>query len=495
MFSNTKLSTKIYSLVILGAIFISVVGGMGYYYLTKMNEELHIIYTEGVLPIKHLYGLVDIEDNFHIHDKVQGLQNDGIINNDIHNDFNEKVIENLLRVDVIHQESLLHFAQAKKAMLLVIIIGVVSTLIIGRKLSMFIIKPLIKIVNVTNEITKGNLNIDFIKEETKDEVGELSNSISKMIDNLKLLLSQSSISSKHVRLSSDQLSEKINHVVKSSKQISTSIQNTATETNFIIKGNEKSLDDMRNMTNGIKEIENYSKNVKEASENAINEALNGEILIKKAKEQMGLISKVVTTSSNEVQSLSTKTEEIGKITEAIVQLSSQTNLLALNASCEAARAGEAGNEFSVVASEVRKLAEQTDTYAKHITSIVSEIQEGSVKSRRGMEQVTKEVIRGNAIIDKGSDGFNAILNKTQEVSKQIISVTKHLELMYLTSIEVLDNLTSIDTITKEFCYRFQEVASSSEDQMQSLNEVLQFADSLKQMAIELDGEINQFRLK
>lgn len=492
--SNAKLSTKIFILVLVGAFFISVVGGIGYHYLNKMNEELHIIYTEGVLPIKQLYGLVEeVEGDLHAHSTMTPTHEYGKAH-EIQENLNEEIIESLLRADIIHQENISHVAQAKKIMLLVIVLGIASSLIIGRKLSMFIINPLLKIVDVTNQIAKGNLNVNFAKVSTKDEVGQLSDSVSKMVDSLKLLLSQSTNSSKHVLQSSDHLSTNINQVVRFSKEIAMSIQEVATETDVLIKGNEKSLEDMKYMANGIKEVENYSKTMKEVSENAINEALNGDRLIKKAKKQMLLICEVVNTSSEEVQGLSMKTEEIGKITEAIVQLSSQTNLLALNASIEAARAGEAGKGFSVVASEVRKLAEQTDIYAKHITNIASQIQASSLQSRKAMEQVTTEVIRGSAIIDKGSEGFNAIYKKTQDVSNQINSVSKHLELMYQTSTKLFSSLTFVDSITRDSCSKFQEVASSTEDQMGSLNEVLKFADSLKEMAIELDKEINQFNL-
>lgn len=494
--TNAKLSTKIFLLVLLGVFFISVVGGIGYHYLNKMNDELHMIYSEGILPIKHLYGLVEEGDGDSDSDAHSGMtptQNNSN-SSDTHMDLNEEMEANLLHADDLHQENIRRVERAKKVMLLVIVLGVVSIIIIGRKLSLFIINPLLKIVGVTNEVAKGNLNTHFSKVTTKDEVGQLSQSVSKMIDNLKLLISQSANSSKHVLQSSDHLSTNINQVVRFSKEISGSIQEVANETNVLIKGNEKSLEDMKHMSNGIKEVESYSMAMKESSENAINEALNGDILIKEAKEQMYLISKVVGTSSEEVKSFSMKTEEIGEITEAIARLSAQTNLLALNASIEAARAGDAGKGFSVVANEVRKLAEQTDSYANHITKIVAEVQEGSAQSRKAMDQVTNEVLRGNEIIDKGSDGFNAILVKTKDVSSQIKSVSKHLELMYQTSTNVYSSLASVDSITKESCSRFQEVASSTEEQMQSLNGVLKLADSLKEMAIELDSEINQFTI-
>lgn len=496
MFRNLKLSTKIFFLVILSGFFISIVGGIGYYYLNKMNDELHIIYTEGILPIKHLYGLTeDNGEEIHSH-SVNNIQPTKIPNSEeSHKDINEEIIANLLKADVIHQDNLRHVDQAKKVMLVVIVIGVISSLVIGRKLSLIIINPLIKIVEVTNQIAKGKLNTQLTQLTSNDEVGQLTQSVSKMMENLKLLLSQSTSSAKQVFHSSNHLSENINQVVGFSNTIAQSIQEVANKSNELIKGNEKSLEDMKEMSNVIKDVENYSKHMMEASESTITEAVNGDMLIKKAKNQMHLISNVVGASSEEIQLLSSKTEEIGVITEAIVTLSSQTNLLALNASIEAARAGEAGHGFSIVANEVRKLAEQTDSYAKHITNIVLEIKEGAVKSRKSMVQVTKEVNEGNEIIDRGSEAFQSILRKIEIVSNQIKSVTNHLEGMYQTSTAVYSNLESVDATTKESCSSFQEVASSTEEQMHTLNEVLKFADSLKKMAFDLDREINQFILE
>ncbi|OIJ15644.1 hypothetical protein BKP35_01220 [Anaerobacillus arseniciselenatis] len=329
---------------------------------------------------------------------------------------------------------------------------------------------------------------------TKDEIGQLSTSVSLMNHNLKKLVSQSTNSSKHVLRSSGHLHKNINDVLSFSKKITSSIQEVSEETNGLIKGNEKSLDSLNEMSSEIKEIENYSKMVKGLSENAIKEALNGEQLIKQAKQQMNSISEVVNSSREEVENLSTKNEEVGKITDAIAHLASQTNLLALNASIEAARAGNAGQGFSVVANEVRKLAEQTDSYAKNITKITSEIQLGSVQSRKAMEQVTNEVSKGTEIIDKGSQGFHSILNRTREVSKKINSVSQFLESVAETSVNVSYSLEKVDSTTKTSCAKFQEVAAATEEQLQSLDEVLKFANTLKEMSNELDDEINQFKV-
>lgn len=485
---QAKLSTKIFLVVLLGAFYMSVVGGIGYYYLNKMNQELHIIYTEGILPIKQMYGISEIEnEQTHAHTEMNGHID---IGNQV--EISDELTANILRADLIHQENIKHVTHAKKVMLIVIIVGALSLVFFGRKLSMFIVKPLQKVVEATNEVANGNLTISLKELNTNDEVGQLSSSVNKMINNLKQLIRQSNRSSTHVLLSSRDLSKSMNEMVQFSTEISSTVQEVASETDGLMVGNEKSLEDMQSIVSRMKEIESYSKTMKDASEKAMYEAKNGDILIKKAKDQMQLINQVVETSSQEIESLSLKTKEVGHITESIVQLSSQTNLLALNASIEAARAGDAGKGFAVVASEVRKLAEETDRYAKHITTIISDIQHSSDQSKKAMEQVTKEVVLGTTIIDNGSKGFNAILQKVNNVSEQIKSITNHLGSMYQISSNVLINLSNVEQTSKQSCSKFQEVASSSEEQIKLLTEVLNFTELLKKLTVELDNELNRF---
>lgn len=180
---------------------------------------------------------------------------------------------------------------------------------------------------------------------------------------------------------------------------------------------------MSEVVKGIQNIVQVSSAISSDSKATSKNAKEGYNLLERAIEQMNSIALTSESSTEVMVKLSEDSQEIGKIIDAITNISSQTNLLALNAAIEAARAGEHGNGFSVVADEVRKLAEQSAASASQIIHLVENKRLNTEQAVRSLNNETKEIHSSKRIVDDAGSFFKDILNATGNVSSQIQELT------------------------------------------------------------------------
>jgi methyl-accepting chemotaxis protein len=189
------------------------------------------------------------------------------------------------------------------------------------------------------------------------------------------------------------------------------------------KNVEKSTEAMMDISSGIQQIASNAENVSNTSTTVLQTVADGSKAIDTVIGQMRSIHQKVENLSNVITNLSKYSLEIGNIVKTITDISSQTNLLALNAAIEAARAGEHGKGFAVVADEVRKLSEQAASSTSQISEIVSTIQENISKSVEYMNEGEEEVTNGIRIVNDAKYAFELIQSDINDVSQQIIEVS------------------------------------------------------------------------
>jgi methyl-accepting chemotaxis protein len=211
------------------------------------------------------------------------------------------------------------------------------------------------------------------------------------------------------------------------------------------------------------------ENARSASHTADVAKKNGEVAEEGAKvvEQtvmkMRDIATVVQTSADNIKKLGESSQKIGEIVSVIDDIADQTNLLALNAAIEAARAGEQGRGFAVVADEVRKLAERTTNATKEIAKMIKGIQSETDMAVKAMNQGTIEVQNGIILADKAGNSLEAILNSTNIVLDMINQIATASEQQSATSEQIAKNVMSISKVTNESTKRVEEVAHTSEN--------------------------------
>ncbi len=184
---------------------------------------------------------------------------------------------------------------------------------------------------------------------------------------------------------------------------------------------------MERFYSGIEEVDTNFQKVVESFLEASSKAEEGIQVINKGINQMATIRENFSSVIQAIARLDLKSKEIMNIVEMITKISKQTNLLALNAAIEAARAGEQGRGFTVVASEVRKLAEQSAGAAKDIGALVSSIQEEISHTETVIQTVNQDVKAGESVITDAGDTFNDIYNNIEDVSNQVMNVSVSME--------------------------------------------------------------------
>jgi len=192
-------------------------------------------------------------------------------------------------------------------------------------------------------------------------------------------------------------------------------------------------------------------------------AMEGGSAVQQTVDKMSEIANVVKASAEKIEKLGESSKQIGEIISVIDEIADQTNLLALNAAIEAARAGEQGRGFAVVADEVRKLAERTTEATKQIANMIKGIQKETEEAVRAMQQGTNEVNSGIVLADKAGKALQEIVQSSQDVWDMINQIAAATEEQSSTAEQVAKNVSSISQVTSGTANRVQDVAKSAED--------------------------------
>ena len=323
------------------------------------------------------------------------------------------------------------------------------------------IKELLKIVSSAAE---G----DFTQkaEVTADALGALADSFNIMVSDL---------------------SDLIRDVKKAAEQVASSTQGILNNTDGMAQGASSQAMQTENISKLAKEmaelINNTNLNAQRASEaakKAKDVAEQGGEIVKKSNEAMQRIRDSVREVSKQMKVLTENSVRIGEITDFIGEIASRTNLLALNASIEAARAGEAGRGFTVVADEIRNLAERSSTAAGEIAELIEDIQTGTVQTMQAIENGTMEVTEGTVLVDKAGDALKEILLSVEISTTSAVDISNATEEQTKFSTDIVSSIEHISGIAKE-------TAEGAKESKES-------ASTLEFLSKNLNKTVEKFRL-
>ncbi len=379
--------------------------------------------------------------------------------------------------------------------IIVVLISIVIGIVIAVFISRAITGPLYNVSKKLKELSnsEGDLTVR-LEVKSKDEVGELSAAFNSMIETIQSLISHVSTTTKQVTTASEQLSAGASESTIAAQEIATAIQDVAVGTETQLQGATDATRAVEEMAIGIQRIAEASTEVAESSISTTEEAEAGNEVINTTIRQMETINVSVNESVSVIGGLGDRSKEISQIIEVITGIASQTNLLALNAAIEAARAGEHGKGFAVVADEVRKLAEQSAVSANQISRLVEEIQTDTTVSISSMDKVNNEVQTGLMLVNQAGDVFGRIVTAVQKVTEQIQEISATSEEMSASSQQVAASIQQSSVIAEEASMNSQNVASSSEEQLALMEEISSSAQSLNWMANELQELVSKFKV-
>ncbi|NWF90409.1 MAG: MCP four helix bundle domain-containing protein [Ignavibacteriaceae bacterium] len=332
------------------------------------------------------------------------------------------------------------------------------------------------------KFAEGDLSVNLIAEKD-DEIGKLFNGFNKAVENIRNLIVK-------VKESVQATASAANQISSSTEQMAAGAQEQSSQTTEVAGAVEE-------MTKTIFETTKNTSQAAEASKNAGIIAKEGGKVVDETIHGMNRIADVVRLSAETVQTLGKSSDQIGEIVQVINDIADQTNLLALNAAIEAARAGEQGRGFAVVADEVRKLAERTTKATKEIASMIHQIQKDTAGAVESMQKGKDEVENGKQLAIKAGESLNQIINGVDKVVDLVAQVAATSEEQSATSEQISKNIESINNVTQESASGIQQIAHAAEDlnkltySLQEMVSQFKVSDHPGKLSVSKDGKLKK----
>lgn len=387
--------------------------------------------------------------------------------------------------------------ESLKAIIITIaLITAVIVALIALFIALSIAGPIKKLEVVSSKMASGDLTVtlDSTILKSNDEVGKLANSFNFMLENLKKLVTNITMNANTAAATAEELSASAEEVNASTEQVSSTIQEIAKGGQTLSKSANDTKQEAEMLISTIKEVTQAAQDAAKNATQANDAAKKGGVAAGKAGQKMKQISDSVTTSAVVVKELGLKSQQINKVIDVINSISEQTNLLALNAAIEAARAGEAGRGFAVVADEVRKLAEESQKATKQIETMIEEIATSTKNAVDSMEKGSKDVAEGSAVVNEALTSLDIIEKAVSSLAAQVEEISASTEQQLAGSERVQKSVQDVSSVAEESAASTETVSSSIEETTASMQQVATAAQSLAKSADELKQLIAQFKI-
>lgn len=359
-------------------------------------------------------------------------------------------------------------AQGKKltiTSLIVISLSMILTLLFILNLIRMMNRNISILQKTLSEVARGDLGVSA-KITQKNELGEMASSVNQTVSQLHNIISGVKAVADQLALTSTDISDVTDKITKRAD----------TQTDRVMQISAA----MEQMSVAVTEISAGASNVVNASSESQAIAHSGNENMQKSTEASRRIVESVVSSSGHITELSQSIGKISEITRVIKDIADQTNLLALNAAIEAARAGEQGRGFAVVADEVRKLAERTALSTADITSMVETISHKTDASVKAMDMVKREVEIGASY----NEATNQTLNKIAEAAVHVTSLAHH----------IAAATQEQSSASEETARNMEEISSITEENASNIHNVRKAAEGMATTAAELQRMVDQFKL-
>ncbi len=346
-----------------------------------------------------------------------------------------------------------------------------------------------KVIDVIRAMSTGDLS------QRVNSDSSVAKEVNMALDNITSVLNQINQGSDVVSNSSNMLQKRVEDMKRNATEVSTAISQMARGAQDQAAKTDESSKLVNHVMTSANEMEKKANVINKAAEIGRESSNQGMKTVKVLVENMTGIKDSALQTSQSIDVLTKRTEEIGRTLNVITDIASQTNLLALNAAIEAARAGDAGRGFAVVAEEIRKLAEDSRKSAVEIEKIIGDVQKDTTAASKAIDLMEGSVKEGNKSSIEAEKIFQEIAKSTEET----FSASKEIQIATITQKDaittVVKNIEQIVVVSEETAAGTQQVASSSQQMNDGMLEIAKAGDELSAVAAELQAGVQQFKLK
>ncbi|MEH7386553.1 methyl-accepting chemotaxis protein [Bacillus sp. JJ1521] len=377
---------------------------------------------------------------------------------------------------------------------IITVLIIVLSIVVAFITSFIISNPIKMVMERMNLIAKGDLSHEPLKTKSIDEIGQLVQSVNVTNNSLRTIVKDMTVVSDNVKNKGEALTLYADEVLAGSQQIATTMEELSSGAEEQAQSSTTLNENMGKFSQEISNVASKSESIKEHSDKMLQLTEDGSHYMEESVQKMATINEKMKQSLSMVQGLDYKTNGISKLVNVIQEIAAQTNLLALNAAIEAARAGEQGRGFAVVADEVRKLAEQVSESITDITSIVSDIQDES-------KQVVQSLDEGYQLVDEGTTQIKTTGETFTQLTGAIEAIGEQISTMATSLYGVLDDTKTINSaieniaaVSEESAAGVEQVSATAQQSSTSMEEVSSSAKSLEENANDLNNLIQKFKI-
>ncbi|TDA69966.1 MAG: methyl-accepting chemotaxis protein [Clostridia bacterium] len=375
--------------------------------------------------------------------------------------------------------------------LLVILLIIAAVILLTRS---NISRPLGAITAQLREINQGRGDLSRrLQFQGADEVGTLACEFNQFVDNLASMVSSLNDVAAHVASISSEVAQASTQTGMATQEVALNIEQLAQRIADLTDQVLASKDEVRNLADTAGQVADNARQAARAASQSAASARHGEEALKDAVGGMQEINRTVNEAAATVNELGERSKEIGQILEMIQNFAAETKLLALNAAIEAARAGDAGRGFSVVAEEVRKLAEESSRAAARIADMVSQIQNDTCAAAAAMGQGTEKTNEGLKLIAQARAALQEIVAAAQETDLQIQAISQAAGRLAASNQQVAQTMQEVSQAAEEISTRATNISAAAEEQTAAVEEISASANSLASDAETLNTMVQRFQ--
>jgi methyl-accepting chemotaxis protein len=327
-----------------------------------------------------------------------------------------------------------------------------------------IVKPVQRLLRSFNVIAGGDLT-EQVEIRSRDEIGDLSRGLNELVGSLHDTMVE-------VNRASDEVASAATEIAASAEEMASGIEEQSAQVDQVTAA-------MEQMSTSVVQVADKARDAATSAEESGKVAGNGDEIVQQTIDGMTSISQAVSAGAESVSELGRRGEQIGEIIGVINDIADQTNLLALNAAIEAARAGEHGRGFAVVADEVRKLADRTTKATDEIAGSIKAIQGETGEAVKRMDDGIEQVKAGVEHARQAGDSLKLIVTNAQDLSQMVASIAAVTEQQSAAAEEVSRNVEGIAAVSRESAQGAGQAASAAAQMSSKAEQLRQIVSQFK----------------